>query len=148
MDGYNIWQCLEWVSFWSSTFCVSTAIDHKLWCSCAVNCLVKSCRVAEMVYSFLLPEVEKETMRRRGRWMLLQIAWGILSPMSIYFTWLIYMYSKYCCERRSFAWPHPQTPPFHKEKGLVTIEHCLGCSESGVLFSCKPIRFQVSMLVS
>ena len=33
------------------------------------------------------------------------------------------------CSRKSRA----QTPPSHEEKGLVTIESCLGCAESAIL---------------
>ena len=36
---------------------------------------------------------------------------------------------------------------FHEERGLVTIEHFLGCAESAVLFLYKLIRLQVFMLV-
>ena len=33
-----------------------------------------------------------------------------------------------------------QTPPSHKEKGLVIIEHFLGCAESTVLIPNKPVK--------
>ena len=33
-----------------------------------------------------------------------------------------------------------QTPPSHKEKGLVIIEHFLGCAESTVLIPNKPMK--------
>ena len=36
-------------------------------------------------------------------------------------------------ENLSIAWSHAQTPPSHKEMGLVTIEQFLGCAESVVL---------------
>ena len=35
---------------------------------------------------------------------------------------------------------HAQTPPSHEEKGLVTIEHFLGCAESAVSIPNKPMK--------
>ena len=43
---------------------------------------------------------------------------------------------------------YPQTPPSHEKRGLVTIKRFLGCADSAFLFLRKPIRLQVSVLVS